>query len=94
MAIEVRKKDRETTGALLRRFTRRVQQSGILIQARKDRFYKKPRSKRQIKEGALRREEIKKLRDKMIKIGLLEEGQLIPKEQLKKISKKWLLEKK
>jgi len=88
LAIEVKKKDKETTGALLRRFTRKVQQSGILMQARKVRFYEKPRNKRQIKEGALRRKEIRKLREKMIKYGLLEEGQLIPKEQLKKATKK------
>ena len=38
--VEVRRRDHETTGAMLRRFTRRVQQSGILIRARKTRFYK------------------------------------------------------
>lgn len=85
MPIEFRKQDKETTGSLLRRFSKKVQQSGILIQAKKGRFYKKPKTHRQIQASALRREQIRKERRKLIKMGLLEENQLIPKELLKKI---------
>lgn len=83
MAIEVRRKEREPVGSLLRRFTRRVQQSGVLLSARKGRFYQKPKTKRQIKASALRREQLRGQRREMMKMGLLEEGQLIPKELIK-----------
>ncbi len=48
MSIEVRKKEGESTASLLRRFTRKIQQSKVLIRAKKERFYRKPKSKRQI----------------------------------------------
>ncbi|HRY52317.1 MAG TPA: 30S ribosomal protein S21 [Candidatus Portnoybacteria bacterium] len=83
MAIEVRRKEREPIGSLLRRFTRRVQQSGVLLNARKGRFYQKPKTRRQIKASALRREQLRGQRREMMKMGLLEEGQLIPKELIK-----------
>lgn len=83
MAIEVRKKDRETTGSLLRRFSRRVQQSGILLRARRSRFYTKPKTRRQMKASALRREQLRRQRTELIKLGLLEEGQMIPKDKIK-----------
>lgn len=82
MTIEVRKKDRESTGSLLRRFSRRVQQSGVLLQARRGRFYSKNKTKRQQKESALRREALRRQRTQMMKLGLLEEGQLIPKDKI------------
>jgi len=88
MSIEVRKKDKETTASLLRRFSRKVQQSRILVLAKSVRFYKKPKSKRQTQESALKREQIRRERQKLIKAGLLEEKQLIPREQLKKILRK------
>ncbi len=83
MAIEVRKKERESPGSLLRRFSRRVQQSGVLLQARRNRFYKKPKTKRQAKESALYRQQIRAQREKMIKLGLLEEGEMIPRDKIK-----------
>jgi len=83
MAVEVRRKEREPMGSLLRRFTRRVQQSGVLLTARKGRFHSKKKTKRQIRSSALRREQLRALRRDMMKAGLLEEGQLIPKEKIK-----------
>ena len=88
MAITVRRKDRETTGSLLRRFTRRVQQSGVLVYARKMKFHQKDKTKRQAKESALRREQLRQARQQMMKEGLIEEGQLIPKELVRKILRK------
>lgn len=85
MSIEVRKKEGESTASLLRRFTRRIQQSKVLVRAKKSKFYKKPKSKRQLQQSALRRELIRKERQKLIKMGLLEENQIIPKEKLKRI---------
>lgn len=69
--VEVRRKEGETTGAMLRRFTRRVQQSGILLEARKGRFYRSPLKKRLIRERALRRIRVAKEREKLEKLGKL-----------------------
>lgn len=47
--------EKETLEAALRRFTRRVQQSGILSEARRRRHYEKPSVKRKRKAAAKRR---------------------------------------
>jgi ribosomal protein S21 len=88
MAIEVKKKDREPTSSLLRRFVRRVQQSKVLLDARKNRFYTKDKTRRQAKQSALRREELRKLREKLFKAGQVNEGELIPKEKIRKLLNK------
>ncbi len=69
--VEVRRRENETTGAMLRRFTRRVQQSGILIRARKMRFYEPKSTKRAVREKALRRIQVKKERERLEKLGKL-----------------------
>ena len=71
--VEVKRRDRETTGAMLRRFTRRVQQSGALLNARKLRFYKGKPTKRVVRESALRRIGIKKERATLEKLGKLKD---------------------
>jgi ribosomal protein S21 len=55
MDLEVKKQDRETSQSLVRRFGRRVQQSGILVRARKTRFRAKTKSRGAQKKAALRR---------------------------------------
>lgn len=67
--VEVRKREHETTGAMLRRFTRRVQQSGILVQAKKLKHYKHPATRRQAREGALRRIGLARERLRLEKLG-------------------------
>ncbi|MBI3442469.1 MAG: 30S ribosomal protein S21 [Candidatus Sungbacteria bacterium] len=71
--VEVRRRQHETTGAMLRRFTRRVQQSGILINARRLKSYKPAKSKRQTREHALRREQKTAERMRLDKLGKLPE---------------------
>ena len=71
--VEVKRRERETTGAMLRRFTRRVQQSGVLLNARKKRFYKGKPTKRTIRDSALRRIGIKKERAMLEKLGKLKD---------------------
>lgn len=72
--VEVRRRQHETTGAMLRRFTRRVQQSGILINARRLKSYKPAPSKRQTREHALRREKMSAERLRLDKLGKLPES--------------------
>lgn len=71
MPVEVKKSERENSQSLIRRFTRKVQQSGILLRARKSRFYQRQKSKKMRKKAALRREKLKKEYEKLKKLGLL-----------------------
>jgi ribosomal protein S21 len=73
MAQEVKRKRGETFESLMRRFSRRVQQSGKLLQAKKIRFHTKDKSKNLQRASALRREEIKQKREYLKKIGKLKE---------------------
>jgi len=75
--IEVKKKKRESTGSLLRRFNKRVRQSGVLWTSRQNRYFEKPKNKQQQKMSALRREKLRKLRRRLIKTG-----QLDPREKI------------
>ena len=42
--VEVKKKDNESFDSLLRRFNRKIQQSGVLIRARRIRFFESPKA--------------------------------------------------
>lgn len=71
--IEVKKKDRETPESLIRRFSRRVQQSGVLMQARRARFRADEKSKREMREGAMYKAKVKKIVGKLKKMGKFDE---------------------
>ena len=69
--VEVRRKEGETSAAMLRRFTRRVQLSGVLIRSRQTKFYRPKPKKRLVRERALRRIKRLKEREKLEKLGKL-----------------------
>jgi len=69
MGIEVKKQGRETSQALIYRFSRSVKQSGLLLRARKARFRQRQKSRQMKKRAALRREELKKEYEKLRKLG-------------------------
>ena len=71
--IEVRKKENESTGSLLRRFSKKVQQSGLLLQARSSRFIEKVKSREERKKSALRRNQVVAEKEQLRKLGKLEE---------------------
>lgn len=71
MSLEVRRRENESTASLVRRFTRRVQQSGILLRARKLRFFEGKSTKRVMRERALRRIVLAKERTRLEKLGKL-----------------------
>lgn len=48
--MKVQKQTRENSQSLVYRFTKAVQKSGILIEARKRKFFEKPKSKNLKKE--------------------------------------------
>jgi len=72
MALEIRKKEKESTPALIHRFTRKLQKSGILLEARKRQFKGREKSREAKKREALRREELKRYYEKLKKLGKLE----------------------
>ncbi|HLD70827.1 MAG TPA: hypothetical protein VI937_03005 [Negativicutes bacterium] len=55
MAVQVNKKDRETSQNLAHRFTKTVRQSGLLLQVRGKQFRKKTKSALAKKRSAIRR---------------------------------------
>ena len=70
---EIKRKKGESFESLVRRFNRKVQQSGKQIQTRKIRFHKPDKSRNLQRDSALRRMEIRKMREYLKKIGRLEE---------------------
>jgi len=72
MTLEVKKQERETSQNLIRRFTRGLQRSGILLRARKVRFKRREKSEQMKKRAALRREEKKREYEKLKKLGKIE----------------------
>lgn len=71
--IEVKRKDNESVGSLLRRFSKKIQQSGLLLQARSSRFQEKEKSRTERRKSALRRNEIVAQKERDRKLGKLEE---------------------
>jgi small subunit ribosomal protein S21 len=69
--VEVKKKDGESFESLLRRFNRKIQQSGVLIRARKIRFYEPAKSRNILRENALRRLTNREKREELKKLGKL-----------------------
>jgi small subunit ribosomal protein S21 len=67
--VEVKKKDNESFENLLRRFNRKVQQSGVLVRARKTRFFDKPKSRNLQRAAAQRRSVIKAEKEEQKKFG-------------------------
>ncbi|MDP2909658.1 MAG: 30S ribosomal protein S21 [bacterium] len=69
MPLEVKRQERETSQGLLRRFSRRMKQSGILLSARKIRFFERKKSEQMKKRSALRKEQLKKEYEMAEKMG-------------------------
>ncbi|OHA71200.1 MAG: hypothetical protein A3D64_02965 [Candidatus Wildermuthbacteria bacterium RIFCSPHIGHO2_02_FULL_49_9] len=67
--FEVRKQERETNQALIRRFTKRLRDSGILINAKKSQFHKRPKSPEMRKRTLLRKLEKQRTLEKQRKLG-------------------------
>jgi len=70
--IEVKRKDNETPSSAIRRFVRKVQQSGNLIRVRSLRFKERSKSQFTKKKEALRRIDRAKIRQRLYKLGKLE----------------------
>ncbi|HYU64682.1 MAG TPA: hypothetical protein VEK36_00225, partial [Candidatus Paceibacterota bacterium] len=71
--VEVRRKANESTGSLLRRFSRFVQQSGVLVKAKKDQFRAKRQNERKEKLSAIMGVHLRELRKRLEKLGKYDE---------------------
>jgi small subunit ribosomal protein S21 len=68
--IQVTRKDsKESLENLLRRFNRKVQQSGVITTVKQGQYFEKPLSKRERRQKAIVRQERKLLKLKKIKLG-------------------------
>ena len=68
--IQVTRKDsKESVENLLRRFSRKVQQSGVLAGAKMGQYFEKPLSKRDRRSKAIVRRERKAAKIKKLKLG-------------------------
>ncbi|MEK7480661.1 MAG: 30S ribosomal protein S21 [Patescibacteria group bacterium] len=71
--VEVRRRERESTGSLLRRFNKKIQRSGILLRARALTSHKRAKSKLRVRRDALKRQAARAHYAKLEKLGKLEE---------------------
>jgi len=71
--LEIKRRKGESFDALLRRFTKRVQLSGRLLEVKKHRFHTKPKNKTSLRKSALRRLETATHREYLLKTGRLTE---------------------
>ncbi len=69
--VEVKRKEGESFESLVRRFNRKIQQSGVLVRARKIQFYDPPKSRNLLRESARRRQELAQEREDLRKQGKL-----------------------
>lgn len=68
--IQVTRKDsKESLENLLRRFNRKVQQSGVVTTVKQGQYFEKPLSKRERRQKAIVRQERKLVKLKKIKLG-------------------------
>ena len=72
--VEVEKKTTENTANIVRRFTKRMRESGILMRMRKIRYHTRKTSKFLKKKGALKRLSKKQEYEKLIKLGKISEN--------------------
>lgn len=71
--VEVKRKPNESTGSLLRRFSRFVQQSGVLMRARKLQYRQKSPNERKEKNAAIMGTHLRRLRKDLEKHGTYSE---------------------
>ena len=69
--IDIRKKDNELASSMMFRFTKKIQQSGVLREAKKRRFHSRKVSKLKRKLSALHRDVKRKEMVRQKKLGLI-----------------------
>ena len=67
--IEVKKNPNENNASVLRRFSRRIQESNIIRKVKSSRYNERKESKLKVKKSALKRMTKRKETDKLRKLG-------------------------
>ncbi|MFH0830492.1 MAG: hypothetical protein V1895_00290 [Parcubacteria group bacterium] len=67
--VDVKRKERESLESLIRRFNKRVMQSGRVYQARKSRFFERKKSRNLQRQSAIRATELRQERELARKLG-------------------------
>ena len=67
--MEVKRKPNESIGSLTRRFSRLVQRSKLVVNAKKARYHKKKSTERIEKNRAIMKQELTNLRGRLEKLG-------------------------
>lgn len=70
---EVKRKKGETFESLLRRFNKKIIQSGKVLQAKKIQYQKKGKSRPERKKDAVKRIQIREQKEYLRKIGMLKD---------------------
>ena len=69
--VQVTRKDsKESVENTIRRFTRKVQQAGVIAKARQNQYHEKPMSKRERRIRAIQRRERKAQKVRRTKLGI------------------------
>ncbi|KKT82344.1 MAG: 30S ribosomal protein S21 [Candidatus Yanofskybacteria bacterium RIFCSPHIGHO2_02_FULL_44_12b] len=71
--VEVKRKQNESIGSLMRRFNRFVQRSGVLLKAKSSRYRQKKLTERKEKNAAIMGLHLSALRRKLEKLGKYDE---------------------
>lgn len=72
--VEVKKNNQESTANLIRRFTKRVQGSGVLSRLRKERYYARGKSENVNRAKKLVKLKKKVIYEKNLKLGKIQEN--------------------
>jgi len=67
--IEIKKNPKESNPSVLRRFSRKIQESGIIQKVKSGRYNERAESKLKVKKGTLKRLERRKEIEKLRKLG-------------------------
>lgn len=70
---EAKRKKGESFESLIRRFNKKLQQSGKLLQSRKVKYFQRPKSRTKARQDALRRLNIRSEKEYLKKIGKLKD---------------------
>ncbi len=68
--VQVTRKQGETAGSLLRRFTQHVREGGLLTQVRANQYFSKKRSRISLRDSALVKEKRREEYSRMRKLGV------------------------
>ncbi len=75
MPIENKRKKGETFESFLRKFNKKIMQSGVLLQYKKVRYYETPKSRNMQKVSAVERKKKREKKEYLKKTGKLPEEQ-------------------